>query len=171
MAKRRKKRNKKSFLNGDIAIVALIIIGILLTILIYAQTGIIGKVLSPMLGGIMGFTKYLLPIVAFGLAIYIACDNKEYIISKFIQIGVLVLCITTIMSAYQISAGYITNIEIFEEAVSQGYNLGTKNIGGGAIGTIIATPLINMIGGVRNCNSMCWSSYYACCIYVWNKTI
>ena len=147
MAKRRKK-TKEPFLNGDIAIVALIIIGILLTILIYAQTGSIGQTLSPMLGGIMGFMKYLLPVVVFGLAIYIACDNKEYIISKSIQFGVLILCITTIMASYQISTGHITNIEDFQNAVSQGYSLGTKNIGGGAIGTIVAVPLTNLIGGV-----------------------
>ena len=148
MAKRRKKKAKQKFLNGDIAVVAFIVIGILLTILIYAQTGTIGKTLSPMLGGLMGFMKYLLPIVTFGLAIYIACDNKEYIISKMVQIGVLVLCITTIMATYQISVGHITQIEDFSHAISQGYELGTKNIGGGAIGTIVAVPLVSMIGGV-----------------------
>ena len=30
--------------------------------------------------------------------------------------------------------------------LSESYKLGTQNIGGGAIGTIIAVPLINMLG-------------------------
>ena len=144
----RRKKQKKKFLNGDVAIVALVIIGILLGILIYAETGSVGQTLSPMLGGLMGFIKYLLPIVTFGLAIYIAADNKEYIISKFIQMGIVVICITTVLSIYQISIGHITDVSNFSKAVSQGYELGSKNIGGGAIGTIVAAPLCNMLGNV-----------------------
>ena len=57
MAKRRKKSNKTKFLSGDIAIVMLIIVSILLAILIYAETGTIGKTLSPMLGRNYGLFK------------------------------------------------------------------------------------------------------------------
>ncbi len=107
MAKRRKKSNKKTFMTGDVAIVVLIILSILLGILIYAETGTLGKTLGPLLGGIMGFLKYLLPIVTFCLAIYIACDNKEFIISKFVQGGILLLSIAIIMTTYQIYTGHI----------------------------------------------------------------
>ena len=107
MAKRRKRNNKKTFLTGDVAIVLLIIMSILLAILIYAETGTLGKILSPMLGGIMGFIKYLLPIATFGLAIYIACDNKEYLVSKFVQFGIILISIAIIMTTYQISSGHI----------------------------------------------------------------
>ena len=85
----------------------LIICSILLAVLIYAETGTVGKMLSPTLGGIMGFIKYLLPIATFGLAIYIACDNKEYLISKFVQCGVLLLSLAIIMTTYQITEGHI----------------------------------------------------------------
>ncbi len=145
---KRRKNSKKKFLTGDIAIVVLIIISILMAVLIYAEAGSVGKVLSPMLGGIMGFIKYLLPVVTFGLAVYIACDNKEYLVSKFVQCGVLLISVAIIMTTYQISAGHINENAGFKESVIQGYELGTKDIGGGAIGTIVAIPLIKSIGSV-----------------------
>ena len=61
MAKRRKKSNKNKFMSGDIAIVMLIIISILLAILIYAETGTIGKALSPMLGRNNGIFEIFAP--------------------------------------------------------------------------------------------------------------
>ena len=58
MAKRgRKKKNK---IDINIAVVALVLLSILLMILIYTKSGSIGETLSPMLGGIMGFIKYIL---------------------------------------------------------------------------------------------------------------
>ena len=148
MAKRRRKSSKKSSMTGDIAIVILFFLSILLGIFIYAETGTIGKILSPMLGGIMGFIKYLLPVATFFLAIYIACDNKEFLISKFLQIGVLLISIAIIMTVYQISTGNIKTNIAFSDSVRQGYELGTKDIGGGAIGAIVSIPLYNLIGGV-----------------------
>ncbi|MBR6033296.1 MAG: DNA translocase FtsK [Clostridia bacterium] len=148
MAKRRKKSNKKSFMTGDVAIVVLIILSILLGILIYAETGTLGKTLGPLLGGIMGFLKYLLPVATFGLAIYIACDNKEFIVSKFVQVGILLISIAIIMTTYQISTGHININSSFSDALRQGYELGTRDIGGGALGALVSVPLVKTIGGV-----------------------
>ncbi len=147
MAKRRKKSSKKTFMTGDIAIVVLIIASILLGILIYGEAGTIGKTLSPILGGIMGFIKYLLPVATFICAIYIACDNKEYIVSKLIQIGILLLSISVILTVYQIP-NKINAGGNFSDSIRQGYELGTREIGGGVIGTFVTVPLYNLIGGV-----------------------
>ena len=109
MARRRKsKKNKVS--TKDISVVVLIVLGILFGVLIYLGSGAIGKTVSPILGGIMGFIKYILPVATILLAIYIACDNKDYITSKVVQYTAFLLCIMVIMTIYQISAGYI-NIE------------------------------------------------------------
>ena len=147
MAKRRKRSSKKEFMTGDVVIVILIIASILLGILIYAEAGDIGRNLSPILGGVMGFIKYLLPIAAFILAIYIACDNKEYIISKLVQMGVLLICISVILTVYQIP-DKLSATGSFSDSLKQGYELGTKEIGGGVIGTFITVPMVRLIGGV-----------------------
>ena len=147
MAKRRKKSSKNESISGDIAVVVLIIVSILLGIIIYGEAGQIGKTLSPILGGILGFIKYLLPIATFASAIYVACDNKEYIVSKLVKMGILLISISIILTVYQIPERIGVNCS-FSDSLKQGYEIGTKEIGGGVIGTFIAVPLYKLIGGV-----------------------
>ena len=129
MAKRGKKSKKKQSNVGiDLAVVSMIIISILLVVLIYANSGNVGKVLSPMLGGIMGWIKYILPIGTFTIAIAIACDRKNYLSSKLIQYAVFLTCISSIMCIYQISNGNISLDQEFGNIISDAYKLGEKNI-------------------------------------------
>ena len=63
MGRKRKKGSnnkgkKKSSLNIDLAVICLFVISVLLFVLIYAEKGAIGEILSPALGGIIGFIKY-----------------------------------------------------------------------------------------------------------------
>ena len=64
MAKRGR-RAKKSKFDINVAVVFLFLISILLAILIYTKSGYIGEHLSPILGGIMGAIKYIIPIGTF----------------------------------------------------------------------------------------------------------
>lgn len=81
----RGKRSKKK--NGtmlDLQVVTLIIASILLTILIYTKAGYIGQTLSPILGGIMGWIKYIIPVGTFAIAIFLACDeDKDNFMKKY----------------------------------------------------------------------------------------
>ena len=61
----------------DLQVVTLIIASILLTILIYTKAGYIGQTLSPILGGIMGWIKYIIPVGTFAIAIFLACDEDK----------------------------------------------------------------------------------------------
>ena len=82
MAKRGRKRKytKRKKVSIDVAIVSMILASIIFGILIYMKTGFIGEYLSPVLGGIMGAIKYVLPIGIFAIAIYIACNKeKQYV--------------------------------------------------------------------------------------------
>ena len=65
--RRSKKKNRKTL---DLQVVSLIIISILLAILIYTKAGYIGETLSPILGGIMGWIKYVIPVGTFAIAIF-----------------------------------------------------------------------------------------------------
>ena len=69
-------------------------------------------------------------------------------IKKIFQYAVLLLCITTIMTVFQVAQGKLDITKGFEEAVSQAYNKGTNNIGGGAVGAICGVSLINLLGKV-----------------------
>ena len=139
--KRSKKKNRTML---DLQVVTLIIASILLTILIYTKAGYIGQTLSPILGGIMGWIKYIIPVGTFAIAIFLACDeDKDNFMKKILQYAVFLLCITTIITVIQISQGKLSTANGFEEAIKQAYYNGSKNIGGGAVGAICAIGLIN----------------------------
>ena len=145
MAKRGRK--KKSKVNLNVLVAVLIIASIALAVLIYTNSGAIGENLSPFLGGIMGYVKYILPIGIFVMAIYIAYQGENNWGAKIIQFSLILLAISVIMNVYQISKQNINfEGEEFQNIVKQSYDLGTKNIGGGAVGMIIAIPLINLLG-------------------------
>ena len=83
--KTKNNRKKSIGTNIDLVVIILFVISILLFILIYGEKGVIGEVLSPALGGIVGFIKYLIPIGVMGLAVCTAKDDKNYLTSKIIQ--------------------------------------------------------------------------------------
>ena len=99
-----------------------------------------------MLGGIFGFIKYIIPIGTFAISIYLAYDDKDYVMSKLIQYGIVIVCICAVMSIYQISIGSIEVEQELGEVLNSAYHLGEKNAGGGVIGTLVAIPFIKMFG-------------------------
>ena len=150
MAKKRKYQKRKKDNSLDLKVIGTIIISILLAILIYANSGSLGSGLSETLGGMMGWIKYVLPIGTFAIAIKIACNEKEdeYITHKLIQYAVLLICIAVIMSVYQISQGNLEVSGDLSQILKKAYTLGTSNVGGGAIGTLAAVPLVRLIGNM-----------------------
>ncbi len=144
MAKRGRK--KKKTIDINVAVVVLVIVSVLLFVLIYAKSGYIGEHLSPMLGGIMGFIKYIIPIGTFLIAIYMTHNEKEYMYAKLIQYAVFLVCIATMLSVFQFSSGNLNVHKEFSEVMKASYELGTSDIGGGVIGSAVAMPLINLLG-------------------------
>ncbi len=144
--KKSNSRKRKNTVDIDLAVVFMIIISILLAVLIYTNSGYIGKTLSPLLGGIMGWMKYILPIGTFAIGINLACEKKETLSPKLIQYGIFLACIAVIMCIYQMSVGNIDVNKEFGNVLKQAYDLGQMNIGGGVIGAIIAIPMINLLG-------------------------
>ena len=145
MAKRGR-RAKKNKVDVNVAVVFMFLISILLAILIYTKSGYIGEHLSPILGGIMGAIKYIIPIGTFLIAIYMTTEDKDYLFSKLIQYAIFLVCIATILSVFQYGNGNISSDLEFQAAVQKGYELGELDNGGGAIGTGIASVLIDLLG-------------------------
>ena len=144
-----KKTNTRKKQNGveiDLAVVSMIIVSILLAVLIYTNSGYIGKTLSPFLGGIIGWMKYIVPIGTFAIAINLACEKRQALSPKLVQYGIFLMSIAVIMCIYQMSVGNIDVNGEFAKVLQQSYELGQKNIGGGAIGAILAIPIISLLG-------------------------
>lgn len=144
MAKKGRKKQPK--VSIDIAVVIMLLVSVLLAVLIYTKSGFLGEHLSPALGGVMGVIKYIIPIGTFAIAIYLAYDKKDYLITKLIQYAIFLICIAVMLSVFQISAGNINITKDMKQIAEQAYYLGARDIGGGIIGTVIAVPLINFLG-------------------------
>ena len=150
MAKRGRKKGtknkRKGGINLDAAVVIMIFVSILLAVLIYSNSGIIGEVLSPMLGGFIGGVKYIIPVGTFAIALYLAYDDKDYLVSKLIQYGIVICCLTTVISIYSFSLGSMDYNGNLATIIERAYYLGSMNNGGGIIGAVIASFLIKLVG-------------------------
>ena len=150
MAKRKYNRRKTTKKNTqDFGVIITIIFSILLTVLIYTESGYIGMMLSDFFGGMFGIIKYILPIGSFAVAIKMACkDEDNYLSSRIFQYTLLLIFIAVILSVYQIYNGKISLEQEISEIVKDAYQLGENNVGGGALGTIAAVPLFKLFGKI-----------------------
>lgn len=166
--KRSKKKNKSKL---DLQIVTLLLASILLAILIYTKSGYIGENLSPVLGGIMGWIKYIIPIGTFAIAIFLAKEeDKTEFTKKIIQYAVFLLCITTVITVIQSARGELYIDGKFEEVIEQAYYQGTRNEGGGAVGAICAFCLVKLLRKNRSYNCCNRNSFNRFNFFIWNRT-
>ena len=140
------KNKRKTGINIDLAVLVMFVVTILSFVLIYGENGVIGEILSPALGGIIGAIKYVIPVGFLDLTVFIAKDDRNYNTSKFIQYGILLACIAATLSIYQFSNGYISENLEFSQIIEAAYDLGVQNNGGGTVGVVIAYPLIKLLG-------------------------
>ena len=149
MAKKKKKKKNIKQETLNFGVITTIIFSILLTVLIYAESGYIGMVLSDFLGGMFGMIKYVLPIGSFAVAVKMACkDDDGYLSSKIFQYTLFLIFVAVILSVYQIYNGSINIDQNISEIIKDAYQLGENNLGGGALGTIAAVPLFMLFGKI-----------------------
>ena len=145
MAKRGRKKKKQ--INQNVFVAVMIVTSILLAVLIYTNSGFIGEHLSPFLGGMMGYIKYILPIGLFALSIYVAYQGETSWGKKILQFSLILLSISIIMNVYEINQGNVVILgRDFQNVLGQFYDLGAEGIGGGAIAAIFTMPLIELLG-------------------------
>ena len=139
-------RSKKK-INLDTEVVIMFVISLLTAVLIYFKSGAVGQGLSTVLGGIFGISKYIIPIGCFAIAINLIYDDKDYLISKLIQYGIIIACICTLFSIYEIAVPQSINVNLgISNVTERAYYLGSLNKGGGIVGAILAFPLIKLLG-------------------------
>lgn len=146
--KRRYKKKKTATSKADVTVVVLIILSILLAVLIYTKSGVIGIKLNEILGGMLGIVQYILPIGIFVIAIKLASVGSEELNPKLIQYGILLVSLCITFSVFQISAGELENNKELGEVVKDAYLLGSGSKGGGAIGACGAVPLTKLLGEI-----------------------
>ena len=146
MAKRGRKKKK---IKSNISIIIMMISSILLGVLIYNQSGTIGQKISPILSGVMGFIKYILPIGIFLIAIYKLCNKKEDAYIKLFQYALLLICVAVFMHIVYLPQDAIQLSNGFSDTVARAYEQGkTDDKVGGIIGAVGAIPLTKLLGKV-----------------------
>ena len=167
--RRSKKKEENRILNIQVAI--LLVASVLLTILIYTKSGYIGETLSPILGGIMGWIKFVIPFGVFAIAVFMAKEEeKEDFFKKILQYAIFMVCITTVITVIQAYRGNISIEGNFEECVKNAYYEGTRNQGGGAAGCVCAFILVKLLRKIRSDNCINRNSSYRLNIPIWSKT-
>lgn len=146
--KKRRYKKKKTTSKLDIAVVTLILLSVLLGVLIYTKSGIIGVELNHVFGGIIGIMQYVLPIGTFAIAIKLASEGKEEITSKLIQYAIAIVSLSIVFSVFQVSAGELHADKEISEVVKDAYNFGAEGKGGGAVGAVGAVALVRLLGNI-----------------------
>lgn len=136
MAKKKRYKKKNRASKADVTVVTLIILSILLAVLIYTKSGVIGTKLNEMLGGMVGIVQYILPIGIFVIAIKLASEGSEELTPKLIQYGVLLVSLSIVFSVFQASSGELQANKELSEVIKDAYLLGSQSKGGGAIGSL-----------------------------------
>ncbi len=148
MAKKRKyKKSNDTVANTNIAVAILIILSILLGVLIYTKSGIIGSKLYEVFGGLMGLTQYIIPIILFVSGIKLAISKGD-IKMKIVQYLLIIISISVIFSVFQITTGELPITGDLSSGIKTAYDLGTQGTGGGSIGALMAIPLVELLGNV-----------------------
>ena len=146
MAKRGRKKKRD---NANISIITMAIFSVLLGVLIYNQSGIMGQQISSILSGVMGFIKYIVPIGTFLIAIYKLCNKKEDAYIKLFQYALLLVCVAIFMHIVYLPKDVEQFSNGFLDTVTRAYEQGkTDDKVGGVIGAIGAIPLTKLLGKV-----------------------
>ena len=146
MAKRGRKKKRD---NANISIITMVIFSVLLGVLIYNQSGIMGQQISSILSGVMGFIKYIVPIGTFLIAIYKLCNKKEDAYIKLFQYALLLVCVAIFMHIVYLPKDVEQFSNGFLDTETRAYEQGkTDDKVGGVIGAIGAIPLTKLLGKV-----------------------
>ena len=161
MARKRQQNKRqeknKNMSNIDLTFMVMVFITILLFIIVYGQSGDLSKLLDPMIGGIFGPVKYILPIGSAIMCLIISQENRKTKMMKIWQYFGIISLLSSLFTVYDLSNGKISKVATLSEILSQAYNFGKANHGGGVIGSLIAAPLVQ--GLRRIWSNTCYITY------------
>ena len=148
MAAKKRKYNKKAKKSQSIdwISIASVILSIALGAFIYTRSGYVGEGLSDVLGGMMGWLKYIFPLGLLAISIKVAGDKLESLTVKLSQYFLFLICTAIAITVYKFGNGNLNINDTLQIIMQNAYDLGETNVGGGALGALAAVPLIKLFG-------------------------
>ena len=158
MAKRKKKK-KSLEINIDIASISLILLGIILSILVYgSDTGIVGGFIKNVLLGCIGKIMYAIPIILVILGIYVIFRDFSRLKLKSFLVIIMVFLSSAIISTFSNAVNYLGALDLKApfDYLKAWCEMGVNGIGGGIIGSSIVY-LLNLCFGMIATKVILWS--------------
>lgn len=118
--------SKSSVSKIDLTLMLLILFTLVISIVIYGKGGDLHKILDPIISGIFGPIKYIIPIGSFLLCVSIFKEDKKTHFKSILKYSVLLVLISSLFSMYYIGRGDIPQGENFDSIVDMGYRLRSK---------------------------------------------
>ncbi len=124
----------------------IIVAGLLLSVFLYAPSGIVGEWIRSFFTGLFGIPAYLLPLLclAFGIHRVIGKGYEKHKI-KYILLSSLILSLS---SLFQLFSGRDAVNPLYLSSISEYWYYGLSGIGGGVFGGILCDIFANTVGRI-----------------------
>ena len=100
-SKRGGSSRRVSRLSPEMIIILMLLVGVMLGVIIYTGAGQIGAVLNPLLGGLVGIIKYIIPIGVIVTGISLMREDSNYVTTKLTQFIIFIVCVAVVMQGKQ----------------------------------------------------------------------
>ena len=114
---------KKSVSKVDITLMVLILFTLVISIVIYGKGGDLHRILDPVISGIFGPIKYIIPVGSFLLCVSIFKEDKKKHFNSILKYSIIIILIASLFSMYHIGKGDIPANGNFENVLDIGYRL------------------------------------------------
>ena len=114
---------KGSVSKVDITLMVLILFTLVISIVIYGKGGDLHRILDPVISGIFGPIKYIIPVGSFLLCVSIFKEDKKKHFNSILKYSIIIILIASLFSMYHIGKGDIPTNGRFENILDIGYRL------------------------------------------------
>ena len=115
--------SKKSVSKVDVTLMLLIVFTVIISIVIYGKGGDLHRILDPVISGIFGPIKYIIPVGSFLLCVSIFKEDKKKHFNSILKYSIIIILIASLFSMYHIGKGDIPTNGRFENILDIGYRL------------------------------------------------
>lgn len=118
--------SKKSVSKVDVTLMLLIVFTVIISIVIYGKGGDLHRILDPVISGIFGPIKYIIPVGSFLLCVSIFKEDKKKHFNSILKYSIIIILIASLFSMYHIGKGDIPIAGKFDNILDIGYRVRSK---------------------------------------------
>ena len=121
--KRKYNRKTKKTQSIDFISVASILLSVVVGAFVYTRSGYFGEGLSDVLGGMMGWLKYIFPLGMLAISIKVAGNKLESLSVKFSQYLLFLICTAVAITVYKFGSTTLNINDTLQIIMQNAYNI------------------------------------------------